>query len=763
MKIFYKFILFVCLYCVSTQNSSAQKNIKLNISQLRLSGLSTGCDGIGAEEPRWYFTNDKSGTDWCDEESSSSSGNQTWAKNNDIFNESYICPSDIPATISVRMRACENDGASCWTLSSCDGGQHDHSESITTTATNGTYTNTNGCGSYFYTDNHGGCGDADYGYTIQMIVSGSWQTTKNQNASGNITNTTCLTAIDITSGIGAMPTNDGWRGPIRGHIKRCGDIYYKFNLTTNVSYFEIDMFNGDGDVDVYYMNTDGTCGCAVSNDAGIFDYDFKENSPKLGWYVIKLRNGSDYVDIDFRTGGGVTRPGNDNISCATLIGTGGTIDVCESGSLTSNNINATDEDVCGVDEPQENDNRTVWYKFVAGSTIGTNLKIKVTNNGGDNMTPDIALFKQVTTPGLCPTLYGYNTGLQYLADNSGTYLVDNDAEVNITSCSGAYTAGATYFLQIDDEGGTAGIGYYDGDFKLEWWDNGKIEGQNYICSAADMTAAPPATSGACSYGSNADGDGILEVSETISRLNQSNYCANTEVGEPELGSVVCVDQIASTVWYKFTTGTIAAPITVRVWDDGDAGGSDDIDPYFSVYKSCVGCTFGTNLVQVGEAGGTDVLGGAEADDYSITFNPAPSSTYYIQVGGWVDGALCGNSEKGDFNVSASMAATALKGDYICDAHIAGSTGWSETGGTNNDLLDLGETMQTTSVFTNKGFYSVEDGCGLDEPDNSDGDETVWFKFKTSGTVGSEIAVNVDAVNGSGEGAACPGGVGTTFA
>ncbi|MBK9634803.1 MAG: hypothetical protein IPO64_09915 [Bacteroidetes bacterium] len=42
-----------------------------------------------------------------------------------------------------------------------------------------------------------------------------------------------------------------------------------------------------------------------------------------------------------------------------------------------------------------------------------------------------------------------------------------------------------------------------------------------------------------------------------------------------------------------------------------------------------------------------------------------------------------------------------------------------------------------------------------------GDETVWFKFQTGSNPGTEIAVNVDAIGGSGAGGACVAG--TTFA
>lgn len=598
-------------------------------------------------------------------------------------------------------------------------------------------------------------------FTYQISSSGTWPgNTACANVNG-ITNNSCGTAYDIN------PDNvSGGNQLGNDHTMDCADpAWYKYTLTTaNVQRLEFSGNKNTGDftawTDVNEVYFNG-CGCSLSDAGG--SGDFAISNPPVGDYYFRVReqglpSNITLFDVTVERKGTILP--NDKISCATVLGSGGTLDICEQITGSGNNIGATDEDFCGVNEPQEDNDRTVWYKFTTGGTIGTNLKIVVSNAGGDNMTPDIALFKQVVAPGACGTSYAFGANLQYLADNSGVYLVDDDAEINISSCSGVYAPLTTYYLQIDDEGGTAGVGYYEGNFNFSITDNGKKDGANDICSAVDLTAAPPATVGTCSYGSNGNADATLGLGETLSRNNQSNYCATTQAGEPELGSVVCVDQVASTVWYKFTTAATAAPITVRVTDNGDAGGTDDIDPYISVYKSCGACTFGSNLVQVDEAGGTDVLGGAEADDYSFTFNPSPATTYYIQVAGWVDGALCGNSEKGDFNVSVVMGSTVIPGDYICNAILAGSTGWSESS-TNDDKLGLGETIASTVNFTNKGT-SVEDGCGIDEPDNNSGDETVWFKFQTGSNPGTEIAVNVDAISGSGTGGACVAG-GTAFA
>ena len=91
-----------------------------------------------------------------------------------------------------------------------------------------------------------------------------------------------------------------------------------------------------------------------------------------------------------------------------------------------------------------------------------------------------------------------------------------------------------------------------------------------------------------------------------------------------------------------------------------------------------------------------------------------------------------------FEVSGSYASQASD-DYICGAYNLGN-------------LNSGATL-TRNNFNNFG-YSDEDICSANEPNISDGDETVWLKFKTGSTPGTNINVDVSAIGGSGSGGVC---------
>ena len=659
---------FLVLVLTVSLNGFAQKNIRLNVTQLRLNGLSTGCDGIGSEEPRWYFTNNQNGNDWCSEESSGSSGNQTWTKDNDVFNQSYICPSDIPANVSLRMRSCENDGTSCWTLSSCDGGEHDHSEAISTTITNGTYTSGYNLGAKYYTDNHGGCGDADYGYTVRMIVSGSWAT--NQDANGNTTNAACNTAIDMTSGIGTMPTNDGWRGPVRTHVKKCATyLYYKFNLTSNVSYFEIDMFNSDGDVEVYYMNADETCGCAVTNDAGTFDYDFKKNNPSLGWYVVRLRNGGDYADVDFRTGSGITRPSNDNFCNAANLSSSFNYNSTPL-SNTVNTDNASTEDICTTDEPSYGNEKTVWWKFTTGTNPPAQIII---NPSASGLCTGQARVYSGAASGTCSggIFTSYSSGNSF----SGLSQIDytdfgNNFYIN---CPAAST---TYYI-LGKVGGVCS----SGSLTITVTSNGAPRFNNDIC----VNATDLGTLNAGSTIGNASGS---------SRYN--NFCA-TATSDPNPGWGTGAP--FQPVWFKFTTAAGSGrDVDFEAYNDPASLG-DQINLRMALYEGC---------------GGTKIFAEGTQPAYSESVNTKclkPSTTYYLMVDG-VD--LVGGGE-GFFGLTVKDNGPYPSNDLICGATtIANQTIYTY----NSTTLGTESNVKGTNCFEPNPDWTFETG--------QDNDHGIWY-------------------------------------
>ena len=109
----------------------------------------------------------------------------------------------------------------------------------------------------------------------------------------------------------------------------------------------------------------------------------------------------------------------------------------------------------------------------------------------------------------------------------------------------------------------------------------------------------------------------------------------------------------------------------------------------------------------------------------------------------------------------------------CGGTITVTYRWEQTGNylaqTNDNYIcgayDLG-TINSGGTLVRNNFnnynYSDEDICAANEPNASDGDETVWLKFKTGSSPGTNINVDASAIGGSGSGGACIAG-GTVFA
>lgn len=621
-----------------------------------------------------------------------------------------------------------------------------HSGSCSSSRPSNTHT-LNGTSSITGSVSPTGSSSGTINYTVQ--TSGNYR----ENARLGNQNFTCATSW-------ALPVNaTGTYFDGNEHTTNCGDAWYVYELTdANRSNIEFeptaDGLNTSEIVEVKYANCTG---CSLGGGTGgLFGNSYRITNPKPGFYYVRVRVNQTAVvgsndrrfDLQVRKGGATSAPSNDDINCATVR----TLAFCQNVTGSGNNIGSSIQvglsgSTC-QDEPRKDDDRTVWYKFVAPTEIGTNLRVRVDNAGSDNMTPDIRLYK-LNDPaysfGTCPgsTLPNW-AKLSLVGSNSGTYLIDNDAEINITSCSGLYQAGATYYLQINDEGGGA-LGYNEGNFNYSITDNGFQAGPNDICSAYDLGSQVITLSGCTPKFARTDAGvqvGFLERNESFRINRESNRCAGTQSGEPNSPN--------KSTWYKFTTGAnVGTNINVNV----DA--INDLDAYVSVHYTCSGCAFG-NLTEIAECGGTlgcySVTGGP--DDASVNFAPYPNTTYYIQVDGYNPVLGVGGGNAGDYHLTVSMNNTTPNGnDNFCSAWTAGtsnSPGGSGAAHTenvsNNDILDLNETI-TIPVFNNKAA-SAEEQCALDEPNVDEGDETVWYKFTTSGTPGTAIEIDASASNGS---------------
>ncbi|HUH75687.1 MAG TPA: T9SS type A sorting domain-containing protein [Chitinophagales bacterium] len=442
------------------------------------------------------------------------------------------------------------------------------------------------------------------------------------------------------------------------------------------------------------------------------------------------------ITVEWKLTGSSSAPANDLACNATQIAMGGAsanLDFCEStGGINGTNVGAKDEDLCGNDEPNETEGRTVWYKFTTGATISNRASILVENrNAGDNMTPWVAVYRQT---GIAPTCAGYNfnANLLKVGQDDGTHLIDNDAEVLLTTCAGTYLPNTTYYIQIEDEGGTLGVGYYEGNFRLTVKDGGYQNGPNDRCDAYDLgtyTGTLPACSPKtvrtdASAGLNTAGKLDRNDSFTINR--ESTRCANGS-GSPNSPN--------KDVWYKFTTGNnIGSEVTVQV------NSISDLDAFVGVYKFCAtsGCptyaTLSSNEVVTG--GGYSIGGGP--DNATAKFAPEPNTTYYVQVDGYNAVAGVGGGVAGDFNLTVSMNNTRNPYDDICNAETGTQLITSSLG--------LGQTVTVPGTLNNNNATNIE-GCN-NEPKASGDDATVWFSFQTGAIVGSEIKVQAFDENAS---------------
>ena len=506
------------------------------------------------------------------------------------------------------------------------------------------------------------------------------------------------------------PTNDDGADWVNNHTMDCGgDPWYRYYLTAaSRRYLRFTGVKESGfltawtSVDEVRYSATGNCNSTCNLSDGGGGGDFEVVSPQPGYYYVRITENLGNITLfDIDTDLGPTKIAYDDICGANYLSS--SVGLGYNTTWARNNIGATDEDFCTVDEPYENDNRTVWFKFLTGSSIGSQLSVYVENAGGDNMTPDIAVFKGPSTIS-CATQYNFSS-LTHVGDDDGDFgLFDNDAEVILSQCNGTYTANTYYYVQVDDEGNTLGIGYNDGNFNIRLQDNNHAEGPDNICSALFL--------------GNLNG---TTASDAIN--NQSNYCAGTQGGEPGGGQ--------KTVWYYFTTGsTVGYDFNINMNAESDGLNAD-----IYVYEACSGCAFGglTEMDNFWADGVIPLCIGTCDAGGTISGKIKPNSTYYIRA----DGVSVLGTE-GQFDISYNFSGGGYNGnDLFCNATDLGT-------------LSNGGTLSQNNF--NNYNAGAEENCALDEPGGIDADdETVWFKFTTSANPDASIDIDVTADGGTGQG------------
>lgn len=286
--------------------------------------------------------------------------------------------------------------------------------------------------------------------------------------------------------------------------------------------------NGVGDlIDLQlavYESSTGTCAGNLSliengsdNPTFSFDADVSVTCLQPGeTYFVQvdgaLLNLEGYFTIEVEDDGSGLFPTNDDICNATPLGA-----VPNGGSISNNtnyfNYCATTEpgepnpDAFGIDE-------TVWFTFEAPTSGNITIDaFSDPNNVGDDPNLQIALW--YSPNGTCAGPF-----LEVDSDYDGIFF---DESMGVE----CLIPGFTYYLQVDAT--DAFFGDDEGDFTLQITDDGGTTNfpyNNDICSAHNF---------------GVPGGGFTQLN------NETNVCANVQIGEPGLGSYA-----SHTVWYQFT-------------------------------------------------------------------------------------------------------------------------------------------------------------------------------------------------------------------
>gem|GEM_PF-744659 len=289
-----------------------------------------------------------------------------------------------------------------------------------------------------------------------------------------------------------------------------------------------------------------------------------------------------YFTIEIEDDGGGSRPLNDDICNAEVLGTvptGGTI-----------NNGVTYTNYCSTVEPSEpnpsayNPDNTVWFTFVAPPS--GNATIDLDNQGGVDL--QVGVF--FANSGGCS-----GTMIEHDSDyDGGGVLFDESLSLE------CLIVGRTYYVQVDGEDNGGLIGGAMGDFTIEISDDGGATVFPYndtICNAHDF--------------------GLLNgTAQTLTM--ETNVCANIEVGEPGAGGYA-----QQTVWYEFT-----APPSGSAYIDLSANSLLGIDSEIYLFSSSNNTCNGTFSLLESDYDATQAL-----DEEIEATCLIPGDTYFIQIDG----------------------------------------------------------------------------------------------------------------------------------
>lgn len=410
------------------------------------------------------------------------------------------------------------------------------------------------------------------------------------------------------------------------------------NATANVTIsVESDPANVGNSVDLQlavYESSNNTCTGAMTlledgSDDPAFSFDAEVNVTCLYpgrryWVQVdgSIINQEGYFQIEVDDDGAGFRPPYNLICNAEPLG------VVPNGGNINNGVNYTN--LCSdteAGEPTPNAfsiDKTVWFTFTAPASGNVTINAENDpNNVGDEIDLQLALYYSVNNTCSGP----------FLEVDSDHDIFNKDESLTVDCLEG----GRLYFLQVDGSNGA--FGDEDGWFTLEVTDDGGTSSfpyNNNICDARNF--------------------GTPIAPQTLN--NESNECANVELGEPGAGGYA-----SHTVWYEF----IAPPsgrVEIEVTSSNIFLGMDpEVRLFSSSNNTCTG-----NLSQIERSNLPTALIPENIEANCLI----PGNTYFIQVDG------SGLVIEGQFNITIEAIfpnyGTGLAGDpepsnNACDSAI----------------------------------------------------------------------------------------------
>ncbi len=389
-------------------------------------------------------------------------------------------------------------------------------------------------------------------------------------------------------------------------------------------------------------------------------------------------NTEGYFQIEIIDDGGSMPAPNDDICDATSLGT-----VPNGGTL---NTNTTYTNLCASTETDEPDpgfglgsddiDQTVWFTFTPPSS--GNVTIDAISDLGENV--DLQLAVYVSADGTCspsqmiPIQHEWNGGS-----------LDETLEITCLSSS------LTYYLQVD--GSSVSEDLQSGNFTLTMTD------------AAGSSMAPP-NNDIC----DAQDFGTIAGTETLT--NQTNECANLELGEPGI-----FDYAQQTVWYEFI-----APPSGHIIIEVDPDNNLELLPQIYLFGTDgTSCDF-ADLALVD----SEIFPNSSSQFTLETSCIIPGDTYYIQVDGQALFGTAGQFDMSITDVYPNYAATLEPPNNECFGAI-------------NLMVQAESCFVGDGIwdFENYGFPTVSLNDSIVQscnPNGNCGDTWYCFTLPSSGTV-----------------------------